>query len=222
MNLGDAIKAWRLSLGLSQEELADRATLSRQTIGRLETGRNRPGARTQALLAAALGITMGQLYEGPPADDAVSEPAPGAYDSGASGVTIGARPPRPVELPYFERIPREGWPDDPSRSDGLLHVLHPRARRSTTVVLRVAGELMYPTLHVGDLVLVNTAARKPRSGDIVVVSASGFAAVARYRMIRRRRHLAGDNPLFPPVPLADLENPILLGTVTALVRRDLR
>jgi len=81
---------------------------------------------------------------------------------------------------------------------------------------------MYPTLQEGDLVLVNTAARKPRSGDIIVISAPGLAAVTRYRRIRRRPHVAGDNPTRPPVALADLEGPVILGTVIALLRRDFR
>jgi transcriptional regulator with XRE-family HTH domain len=221
MKLGDAIKAWRLLLDLSQEELADRAALSRQTIGRVETGSNWPSARTQAMLATALGITIGQLHEGPPAEGTLCEPAPGAYGTRVPGVTIDTRSPRPVELPYYEQVPSEGWRDDLSRPDATYHVLHPRARRRTTVVLRIAGDLMYPTLHEGDLVLVNTAARRPRSGDIVVVSASGFTGVARYRMIHRRRHLAGDNPSFPPIPFANLDTPVFLGIVAALIRRDL-
>jgi len=221
MDIGEAIKAWRLLQYLSQEELADRAGLSRQTISRIETGRNRPGARSQALLAAALGVTVGQLYEGPPRDDGVSEGPFDAYDAAEPGSPSAARSPSPVDLPYFESIPPEGWCDDRSRPDGWYRVLHPRARRASSVVLRITGDLMYPTLCDGDLVLVNTAAHKPRSGDIVVVSAVGFAAVVRSRMIRRRRHLGGDNPSYPPIPLAYLEKPAFLGIVTALIRRDL-
>ncbi|NOZ95773.1 MAG: helix-turn-helix domain-containing protein [Acidobacteria bacterium] len=222
MDIGKAIKAWRLLQYLSQEELADRAGLSRQTISRIEMGRNRPGARSQALLAAALGVTIGQLHDGPPPDDGVSEAAFGTYSPAKTGPPSASRLPVPVELPYFESIPLDGWWGGRSQPDRWYGVLHPRARRESTVVLRITGDLMFPTLHEGDLVLVNTVARKPRSGDIVVVSATSFAAVLRCRMIQRRRHLGGDNPSYPPIPLAELENPTFLGIVTALIRRDLR
>ncbi len=222
MDIGKAIRAWRLLQYLSQEELADRAGLSRQTISRIEMGRNRPGARSQALLATALGVTIGQLYEGPPSDDGISEAPFDTYSSAKPEPPSASRLPVPVELPYFESIPPEGWCGVRSQPDGWYGVLHPRARRENTVVLRIAGDLMFPTLHDGDLVLVNTVARKPRSGDIVVVSATNFAAVVRCRMIQRRRHLGGDNPSYPPIPLADLENAAFLGIVMALIRRDLR
>jgi predicted ATPase/DNA-binding XRE family transcriptional regulator len=55
---GERLRRLRVAAGLSQEALAERAGLSAQAIGALETGkRRRPYPHTVALLADALGLT---------------------------------------------------------------------------------------------------------------------------------------------------------------------
>ncbi len=52
------LKSYRLARGMSQEELAERAGLSRDAIGLLERGERRnPRRDTVALLAQALGLS---------------------------------------------------------------------------------------------------------------------------------------------------------------------
>ena len=55
--VGEQLRRWRVRAGLSQEALAERAGLSVQAIGALETGkRRRPYPQTIAALATALGL----------------------------------------------------------------------------------------------------------------------------------------------------------------------
>ena len=57
------IKELRAERELSQEELADRAGISRQYLSRLEIGRHDPSLSTLVKLAKALGVKPGELLE---------------------------------------------------------------------------------------------------------------------------------------------------------------
>ncbi len=58
LSFGSALRRYRITAGLSQEMLAERSNLSRDTIRALERGRRTaPRAATLTLLAAALGLT---------------------------------------------------------------------------------------------------------------------------------------------------------------------
>lgn len=56
--LGGAIRQLREKAGLSQEELADRAGLSRGWVSEIESGRKSPMWRTVEQLAAGLDVRM--------------------------------------------------------------------------------------------------------------------------------------------------------------------
>src|SRR5262249_27446574 len=61
VSFGALLRRHRLLVGLSQEELAERAHLSLSAVGSLERGINRePYPKTVALLAAALALDSGQ------------------------------------------------------------------------------------------------------------------------------------------------------------------
>jgi transcriptional regulator with XRE-family HTH domain len=62
------LREWRKLRGLSQRELAEKAGVSRNTIGSIETGAgtvNEPYSRTLYKLATALGISVQQLHASP-------------------------------------------------------------------------------------------------------------------------------------------------------------
>ena len=60
------LRAWRVWRGLSQQELADKAGISKTTIVQLEHGRAVPHFVTVAKLASALGLTREQLLHAKP------------------------------------------------------------------------------------------------------------------------------------------------------------
>ncbi|WP_269714142.1 helix-turn-helix domain-containing protein [Caulobacter sp. NIBR2454] len=59
--LGRAIRHHRKALGISQEELADRAGLHRNYVGLLERGERNPSYTTVCAVARALGISAPEV-----------------------------------------------------------------------------------------------------------------------------------------------------------------
>ena len=54
------VKAWREHLGMTQQEVCDRAGMMQPALARIEAG-NKPRRATLDKLAAAMGLTVGQL-----------------------------------------------------------------------------------------------------------------------------------------------------------------
>lgn len=61
---GDRVRARRQELGLSQEELAHKASIARAYIGSLESGERNPSLDTVARLASALDVDAADLVHG--------------------------------------------------------------------------------------------------------------------------------------------------------------
>lgn len=80
MTLGQTIREFRKQKGLSQEQLAEAAGLSRQTIYKWESDQAAPDLENLKLLAAALGTTVSRLLGEAPAPGA--PPAPDYLDKG--------------------------------------------------------------------------------------------------------------------------------------------
>ena len=64
MNVGERIRERRTSMGLSQEELARRALVSRPTLSHWETGRTLPDAQSLLILSQIFGVTIDDLVLG--------------------------------------------------------------------------------------------------------------------------------------------------------------
>lgn len=57
----DRVREIRKNRGLLQQQLADRAGVSMQTISNLENGRHVPDTSTLLKIAKALGVSLGDL-----------------------------------------------------------------------------------------------------------------------------------------------------------------
>jgi DNA-binding XRE family transcriptional regulator len=57
------IRAWREHLGLTQEAVAERASMKQPALARLERGESVPRTATLKRLAEAMGLTVSQLLE---------------------------------------------------------------------------------------------------------------------------------------------------------------
>lgn len=64
MELGPHIKEHRKELGLSQDDLAERIYVSRQTISNWECGRTYPDVQSLLLLSNVFGVTVDSLIKG--------------------------------------------------------------------------------------------------------------------------------------------------------------
>ena len=63
MNIGNQIKKYREQLKISQEELADKIFVTRQTISNWELGETSPNPDQLKLLSKALNISIDELLE---------------------------------------------------------------------------------------------------------------------------------------------------------------
>lgn len=64
MELSAQIKKYRTERNLSQEELAEKAYVSRQTISNWETGKNCPDVHSLVLLGTIFNVSLDQLIKG--------------------------------------------------------------------------------------------------------------------------------------------------------------
>lgn len=64
MQIGNKIKKYRESLNLSQEELADKIFVTRQTISNWETDKNYPDIKSISLLCNLFDVSLDQFIEG--------------------------------------------------------------------------------------------------------------------------------------------------------------
>ena len=78
MTLGEMIRQRREAAGLSQQELAERLFVSRQTVSRWESGSRTPDLMTAKSIARLLGMTLDELVP-----DGEGEKAP-KQDTGIS------------------------------------------------------------------------------------------------------------------------------------------
>ncbi|MEZ0294170.1 MAG: helix-turn-helix transcriptional regulator, partial [Solirubrobacteraceae bacterium] len=61
-HIAQRVRAARVAAGLTQEELARRAAVSRALVGAVERGRHMPAADAAIRLAAALGSSVERLF----------------------------------------------------------------------------------------------------------------------------------------------------------------
>jgi len=189
-------------------------------IGRYERGGASPSLHMMEQIAAAFGISTIELLAGPPGEQNHSEQMP-VSSILRENDTDRPRTVNTVPVPLYESIPAGGWdPEAPERS-GDRQVLHHLVDHDGMVVVRVNGLSMYPKIMDGDLVLVDTTRKKPRSGDIIVALYHGETTLKRYRVINRQPVLVADNPEYPPIEIDNKNGLILLGVVKRIIDRDL-
>ena len=80
MNLSDSIRQARESLGLTQEDLAERLEVSRQAVSKWELGASVPSPENLRLLEEALGVSFPPPEEAAPRTAAASEEGPEAAE----------------------------------------------------------------------------------------------------------------------------------------------
>ncbi len=131
MSFGALLRRYRLAAGLSQEELAERAHLSREAIGTLERGNRRaPRKETIDLLAEALSLT---------------EPERAVFEAAARQHKLLAPSPTPTDA-QTESLETPDLPQDspplPSSSLPPDQVVQPSPPASSLAVRRKRGVVL--------------------------------------------------------------------------------
>ena len=218
--IGERLRRARKKAGLTQKQLAEKSGVTQVTISHLETGITNKTSQAYEL-ASALGVRTDWLLTGqgpmyPGQGDLVlrkhritevREPT-ADYDSirkvnirpnaGITGYAIEVceEEGRPLYFPA-------GWLEEKGYKPQDL------------VALRVNGRSMEPSLHDGDMIVIDTSDTEPREGDVYVLNMEGEIVVKRLRKIRGMWIATSDNPdktRYPDKPI-DNEFTRIIGRV---------
>lgn len=175
-------------MNLGQRELAERAKVSTSSIGNLEAGlRQQP--RQLLSIARALEVSPGWLETGK------GEPRPPMVDMDAHPDLVSVR-----TVKMTLRAGVNGFSVDGDQSDGppiffRADWLQDRGYKPYNLVaIKVQGASMEPTLHQGDMVVINTADTEPKDGKAFAVNYEGEALIKRMHRDSGAWWLSSDNP----------------------------
>lgn len=194
-DIGKKIAETRKTKGLSQDELAELATLNRVTIARYETGKAEPGAQALNRIADALEVTTDELLG---REDRIT-PFIGIVRKSVpiiGSIACGERV-TPDTTP-------EGYADLP---DGVR----------ADFALRCKGDSMIPTLRDGDLVLIR-AQPEVEPGQIAAINIDGETTLKHVYRQPGGIALIAENPEYAPVYISADADIIIHGLAVGYVR----
>lgn len=192
--------------GGNQSEMARAVGVTPQAVQKWMAGITEPRGKNLEMAAEFLGVSPAYLKFGTQgeAEQAVVDPVwalqPGTYmrvraadDDDPSLVQIPK-----VKLRLSAGI--NGFDVEPERYDGSTttvpsHWLERNGyNRENLIAIRVRGESMEPTLYEDDLVVINTADKKPVDGAVFAVNYEGEPVVKRMERDAGEWWLKSDNP----------------------------
>lgn len=208
------IRAWREDRELSQQLLADRAGISKNAISLYERGEASPSVHQIEKIVNALRMTLGRFLQGPNGfmdEDSIVD----AYDI----VSERLRSVQTTECLLFNGVPLDGFGGE--NAGGIYEMPESEVAHDGIVVVKIVNSMMYPTLIEGDLVLVDTRVKKPKSNDVVCAAMGGQSYVARFKRQDRTTGLCPDNPRYEPVTSKRMKDVTIFGQVIKLIHRDI-
>jgi len=187
---------------MTQTQLGKRVGKSREMIARYETGRDDPPLHVLQKIADVLKVRLTWLLEG-------------GESSVESGIEVVGQPPALIltEIPYWGEVPAGDW-QAPGEDGIMLAVDHSLAKKGR-VVLRVAGDSMYPRLHHGDHVIVHLG-KTPKEG--VLTLARNIDNELTIKVLRRQGNEWHLQPINPDASEPLSEQWEILGYVISIER----
>ena len=164
--VADKIKFYRKLSGFTQKELGEKIGVKHNTISSYESGKNEPEQDMLFKIAAALGISINDLF--PPTSKSVPSTAPNTPTLAPRGVRI------PVLGRVVAGIPLEAITDIIDYEEIPAQM----AKSGTYFALQVKGRSMEPTLHEGDVVIVRQQP-EVENGEIAIVLVNGNDATVK-------------------------------------------
>lgn len=164
MTIGEKIKLLRIQSNLTQEELANYANTTKQTIHKYETGiiTNIPANKIKAI-SEKLGTTPAYLMGWETetnADNHINLPSPSITEDYTTFPVIGE-----VAAGY-DHIAMEDWEGD---TINIPNEYLKGRSKNEFFVLKVKGDSMYPTYQDGDRVLILKQSTLNYSGQVGVI-----------------------------------------------------
>lgn len=171
----------RMSLGITQKELAERAGLSQGFMSDIEKSDN---LRYQTLekIARALGMDVAGLLT--------------ARIPGEMPVVRNEKAARAIAL--VAKVPA-GGPEAIPRETILDWLTVPGITDPNAFAIRVEGNSMEPTFRHDDIVIISPAVLPSKGDAVLAVHMDGTAVVKRYYVRGDEIILTSDNPDYEPI-----------------------
>lgn len=123
-----------------------------------------------------------------------------------------------ILVPFYENGVAAGFPSPADDFKEQQMSLDERyiTKPNSTYIVRVAGNSMYPTLHIGDFLIVRTDLElEDNAIGIISVNNNEFT-VKRFDKVNKV--LIADNSTFPNIPIQEEDVLLLRGVVKHLIR----
>lgn len=205
-NFGKALKEYRLSESLSQEELALACGLDRTYISMLERNVKTPTLTTLIKISNSLSISAITLFSRALQIDRVLDPSSlnkkDKFKPPFFGTAVSCGQPVSQDHYIEKKI---------SLDDFLIK------NPAKTFFLTAAGESMSPTIWSGDLLIIELNS-KPKNNDLVLAQIDNEYTVKRFFKSSKGIRLIPDNPVFKEIILQENNNLIICGTIKGITR----
>lgn len=200
MTIGDRIKYYRLTAGLTQQELADKIGVKLAAVSKYELGTvdNLPIARVERI-ADALGVTGGQImgWEKPAMfGNEILVPVVAEIAAGFDK--------EPIKDYEMDRFP--------------VPSVYAKGRKIEDLfIIKVRGDSMFPMYQDGDHIL---AVRTPTvdDNDVAILQYNDNATIKRVERTKDGLRLIPINPMYKPETVKDGDQVRVVGRPLVLIR----
>lgn len=208
MNMSERIKQKRLELGLSQDQLAERAKISQPAIKKIEAGGN---TKYVVEIANALGVSAVWLKTGMDNNGSLKEES-ATYNVGRGPAIKNSVPLISwVSAGYFCEVIDNFHPGDAEE-----WISTTVAVSENSYALRVRGDSMEPDFPEGSIIIIDPR-REPQPGNYVIAKNGGEATFKQLTKDGSDRYLKPLNPQYP-IKLID-EHMVICGVVVSMERK---
>lgn len=228
MNIGEKIKNLRSERGLSQEELAKRVGVSRESISHYENGRVIPPIDVLEAIAKELGVSITYFFTN---EETIEEYH--VFSDDTSSVMLGylggdiqnfMTVKKVIKKPVSRKIPVYRFSTPPERTFGeknkleLIKYLNLFIDIGTEIhkALRLNYDVMEPYIPRGSLLLINEDIAF-RNGDLILYELNGKIGVRWYIENDDERILAAENRKYKDIIIKSSDNFLVSGVVVGFL-----
>ncbi len=192
MKIGKKIRELRIKVGLTQNELAERADTSSNYVSRLESGEFENARRaTLEAFAKALKVSVGEIL-------------------GLKDAKITKRPPQAFDAPRFKpndipvvalaRAGRGGYYDEQGFPSGVRKVHRDEGVTDPLAYAAVIdNDSMFPRVKPGEIVIVSPTHQVENGDEAIVKMKDAEVLLKRVRFAQDVVILESYNPLYAPI-----------------------
>lgn len=205
-NFGKALKEYRLSMELSQEELALKSELDRTYISMLERNLKTPTLTTLIKIAKSLSVSPSTLFTRALQIEKIQNPTSlnkkDKYRPPFFGTSVSCG--TPVGIDHFA---------EKEMSLDEQFIKNPEK----TFFLKASGDSMSPTIWNEDLLIIELTT-KVKNNDIALIQIDNEFTVKRFFKHNKGIKLIPDNPNFKELEFYDQDRMIICGVVKGVLR----